>query len=173
MVAYAVVFLAIFILLSFMMSHRFSETVKNSPIGPLDRALGIAFGVVRGLVVVGLIYLAYSYFVAVPNQPQWVKSARTLPVIQATDDVMLRLIPGQSRGMFAVSHDSGAPRQDDAIGNLIRQDQDANGAADTPPEPRESPENTRKAPVKKVKKGYGATDRRALDNLLQSGGGNR
>jgi membrane protein required for colicin V production len=171
-VAYAVVFLAIFIPLSFM-SHRFSETVKHSPIGPLDRALGIAFGVVRGLVVVGLVYLAYSYFVAVPNQPQWVKSARTLPMIQATDDVMLRLIPGQSRGMFAVSHDSTAPRQDDAIGNLIRQDQDANGAADTPPEPRESPANTQGSSTKKVQKGYGASDRRALDNLLQSGGGNR
>ena len=42
----------VFIPLSFM-SHRFSESVKNSPIGPLDRALGIAFGVVRGLVIVG------------------------------------------------------------------------------------------------------------------------
>ena len=51
--AYAGVFLVVFIPLSFM-SHRFSQSVKNSPIGPLDRGLGIAFGVVRGLVVVGI-----------------------------------------------------------------------------------------------------------------------
>src|SRR4051812_24680052 len=62
--AYAGVFLVIFIPLSFM-SHRFSETVKHSPIGPLDRALGVAFGVVRGLVVVALGYLAFTYFVPV------------------------------------------------------------------------------------------------------------
>ncbi len=37
--AYAVVFLAVLIPLSFM-SHRFSQTVKGSPIGPFDRALG-------------------------------------------------------------------------------------------------------------------------------------
>ena len=51
------------------MSHRFSQSVKNSPIGPLDRALGIAFGVVRGLVIVGLAYLAFTYFVPIRNQP--------------------------------------------------------------------------------------------------------
>src|SRR5579884_4090126 len=47
--AYAAVFLAVFIPFAFI-SHRFSESVKHSPIGPLDRAAGVAFGVVRGLV---------------------------------------------------------------------------------------------------------------------------
>src|SRR6201996_1679859 len=68
LVAYAGTFLAVFIPLSFI-SYRFSETVKHSPIGPLDRALGIAFGVVRGLVIVGLAYLAFTYFVPIRNQP--------------------------------------------------------------------------------------------------------
>src|ERR1700744_2725076 len=68
--AYAGVFLVVFIPLSFM-SHRFSESVKNSPIGPLDRALGIAFGIVRGLVAVALVYLAYTYFVPVSEQARF------------------------------------------------------------------------------------------------------
>ena len=58
----------VFIPLSFM-SHRFSQTVKNSPLGPLDRGLGIAFGVVRGLAIVGLAYLAFTYFTPVRQQP--------------------------------------------------------------------------------------------------------
>src|SRR5882724_9348085 len=62
--AYAAVFLTVFIPFAFM-SHRFSESVKNSPIGPLDRAAGVAFGVVRGLVVLGLAYLAFTYFVPI------------------------------------------------------------------------------------------------------------
>src|SRR6201996_1963466 len=77
--AYFVVFLVVFIPLSFM-SHRFSQGVKNSPIGPLDRGLGIAFGVVRGLVVVGLAYLAFTYFNPIRQQPDWLLSARTLPI---------------------------------------------------------------------------------------------
>ena len=39
LLGYASVFLAIFIPFAFI-SHRFSETVKHSPIGPLDRAAG-------------------------------------------------------------------------------------------------------------------------------------
>ena len=41
--AYAGVFLIVLIPLAFI-SHRFSESVKHSALGPLDRALGIAFG---------------------------------------------------------------------------------------------------------------------------------
>src|SRR3954470_14781649 len=37
LLAYAAVFLAVFIPFAFM-SHRFSQSVKSSPIGPLDRA---------------------------------------------------------------------------------------------------------------------------------------
>src|SRR4051812_27283247 len=54
--AYAGVFLVFFVPLAFL-SHRFSQSVRHSAIGTLDRLLGVGFGVVRGLAVVGLIYL--------------------------------------------------------------------------------------------------------------------
>ena len=41
LIAYTAVFLAVFIPFAFM-SHRFSESVKHSAIGPLDRAAGLA-----------------------------------------------------------------------------------------------------------------------------------
>jgi membrane protein required for colicin V production len=94
--AYAAIFMAVFIPLAFM-THRFSQTVKNSPIGPLDRAAGVAFGVVRGLVIVALAYLAFTYFVPIRNQPSWVTEARVLPIIQSTADVLLSVVPNQPR----------------------------------------------------------------------------
>src|SRR5580704_288530 len=75
LLAYAAVFLAVFIPFAFM-SHRFSESVKHSAIGPLDRAAGLAFGVVRGLVIVGLAYLAFTYFVPIRQHPRWLTEAR-------------------------------------------------------------------------------------------------
>ncbi len=45
-------FLIVFIPLS-IMSHRLSEQVKKSEIGPIDRTLGAVFGLARGLVIVG------------------------------------------------------------------------------------------------------------------------
>src|SRR5688572_11985766 len=50
-------FLVVFIPLS-MLTHRFAEIIKRSEIGAVDRALGLAFGVGRGLVIVGLSYIA-------------------------------------------------------------------------------------------------------------------
>ncbi len=64
LVGYALIFLVVLIPLSFM-SFRFSESVKHSPVGTLDRVLGAVFGLVRGLAIIGLAYIAFSYVVSV------------------------------------------------------------------------------------------------------------
>ena len=168
LIAYAVVFLIVFIPLSFM-SHRFSESVKNSPIGPLDRALGIAFGVVRGLAVVALVYLAYTYFVPVPEQARFVKEARSLPIIQSTGQVILTLVPSRAKADFALGRVGINPHSSDAIGDIIQGNEDANRVPSQQREPE--PEQPQASPAKKAEKGYGADDRRALDTLLKNGGG--
>jgi membrane protein required for colicin V production len=170
-IAYAVVFLIVFIPLSFM-SHRFSESVKNSPIGPLDRALGIAFGVVRGLAVVALVYLAYTYFVPVPEQARFVKEARTLPIIQSTGQVILTLVPSRAKADFALGKAKNS-RSQDAIGDIIQGNEDANHVPDQQrePQPDLKQEGAQASPAKKAEKGYGADDRRALDTLLKKDGG--
>lgn len=129
LIAYAAVFLAVFIPFAFM-SHRFSESVKHSPIGPLDRAAGVAFGVVRGLVIVGLAYLAFTYFVAIRNQPAWLTQARLLPMVQSTAEVILTVVPdhpGEEGGFFAhhvapvIEQETSVPDSHDPMADLIRQ----------------------------------------------------
>ena len=129
LIAYAAVFLAVFIPSAFM-SHRFSESVKHSPIGPLDRAAGVAFGVVRGLVIVGLAYLAFTYFVAIRSQPHWVTEARLLPMVQSTAEVILSVVPNHpgEGGFFAhhqtpvIEQESSVPGGHDPMADLIRRD---------------------------------------------------
>jgi membrane protein required for colicin V production len=176
LLAYAVVFLIIFIPLSFL-SHRFSQSVKNSPIGPLDRAMGIAFGVVRGLVMVGLVYLAYTYFVPVREQAPFVRQAQTLPMIQATGEIILSLVPGRTRDSFTLER---APRADDPIGNLIENGGNPGGSSDGSAgsygeraRPAGAANPPQGSPAQNAERGYGATDRRALDSLIQSGGNGR
>jgi membrane protein required for colicin V production len=155
--AYAGVFLVVFIPLSFM-SHRFSQTVKNSPIGPLDRGLGIAFGVVRGLFIVGLGYLTFTYFISIRDQPEWLRTARTLPLMQSTAQVMLAAVPNQAPRDYVTP--SSAAHQD-SLGDLIRRE---NQQANEAPQPSHA--------QKKGEKTYGTSDRRALDKLFQTSGGN-
>lgn len=81
------------------MTHRFAEVVKRSEIGPVDRALGFVFGIGRGLVIVGLAYIAYAAFVPLEGQSATITGARLFPLIQNSSQVLLSLVPGtQSEG---------------------------------------------------------------------------
>jgi membrane protein required for colicin V production len=156
--AYAGVFMVVFIPLSFM-SHRLSQGVKHSPLGPLDRGLGIAFGVVRGLVIVGLGYLAFTYFTPIRQQPEWLLTARTLPLMQSTAQVLLSVIPNQSPRDYIAAMPGTASH--DRLGDLIRRQNDQANSA---------PNSDRAPASKKAEKTYGASDRRALDRLFETSG---
>jgi membrane protein required for colicin V production len=171
LLAYAAVFLAIFIPLAFM-SHRFSESVKHSPIGPLDRAMGVAFGVVRGLVLVGLAYLAFTYFVPIRQHPRWLTQAALLPMVQNTAEVMLTLIPDHGHDLAAYVPDRPevirqAPPENtshDPMAELIRKNETANRVSPATATP------VRQQSAAKAAKPAGTKDRQGLDNLIQTGG---
>ena len=141
LIAYAGIFLVVLIPLSFV-SYRFSEGVRNSPIGTLDRSLGVPFGILRGLALVGLAYLAFSLIVPVRAQPDWVNKARLLPLIQQSSDVLLSLVPNRVRAPLVTSAS-------------------ANTAGVPIPQP--APRLARLHP----RKIYHADDRHALDHLIE------
>jgi membrane protein required for colicin V production len=190
LIAYSAVFLAVFIPFAFM-SHRFSQSVKSSPIGPLDRAAGVAFGVVRGLVIVGLAYLAFTYFVPIAKQPLWITEAKLMPIVQDTADVLLSVVPGKTHNYaYVPQHEEirQAPPREEQKPEGQRNARNQPASAPIKPEARHDPmaELIRKAekppktqqnagPVQQKSaaappKSYGASDRQALDKLVQTGG---
>ncbi|MEI9997132.1 MAG: CvpA family protein [Rhizomicrobium sp.] len=148
---YGLAFIIIFIPLQFA-SHRFSEGVKRSAVGPLDRVLGATFGIVRGLAILGIAYIVFTAFVPILQQPLWLREARTLPMIQASAQVLTDLVPDRGE-----HHDSVAPPPSTPV---------------VTPAAKPKPEHARPKPVKKkhTKKGAGAADRRALDRLFEATG---
>jgi membrane protein required for colicin V production len=147
LLAYAAAFLAIFIPFAFI-SHRFSESVKHSPIGPLDRVAGVVFGVLRGLVIVGAAYLAFTFYTPICAQPDWLTQTRLLPVVQTTAETIVDAIPQKvengitdtdhcGRGTIDARAPDGirqTPRSHDPMADLIRQGSPpaahSNGVAD-------------------------------------------
>ena len=158
--AYAAVFFAVLIPLLFIGS-RFSRRVHESAIGGLDRVLGALFGIARGLVAIAVLYILYSLVVPVPAQAKWIMNARTLPLIQKSASALLSLLPG---------NDAQYVQE-----RTLRQSH-AGTAADETSSPRGNaalaPAETHHRPVHKS---YGATDRRALNRLIETtgGGGNK
>src|ERR1700704_766957 len=88
-------FLIMFIPLS-IFSHRISEQVKKSQIGPIGRTLGFVFGLARGLVIVGFAYIAFAALVPVRDHPDTLTKARLFPLIRNTSDVLRSLTPQEA-----------------------------------------------------------------------------
>ncbi|MEE8438982.1 MAG: CvpA family protein [Micropepsaceae bacterium] len=147
------VFIGIFIIvlvpLSYM-SHRFTETVKQAEIGPVDRTLGFVFGVGRGLVIVGLAHIVFSLLVPPQNQPSWLMEARLFPVVQNTSDVLLSLVP---------------PPDDIPLADLT-----ATPTLTAAPPPSIPPPTAENPPLEADSQTYGAEERAALDRLIETTG---
>jgi membrane protein required for colicin V production len=124
-------FFVVFVPLS-IFSHRLSEVVKKSEAGAVDRALGLVFGIGRGLVIVGLGYIAFASLVPIKDHPAALTQAKLFPLIRNTSEVLLDLVPGADK---VAGLDQGKGDQ-------------AQGRA--------------------VAKTYGASDRSALDNLIET-----
>lgn len=86
------VFLIVLIIVS-LISVKLSDVVVDSAAGAFDRTLGFFYGLARGLVLVVIAYLFYGWLIPFDRQEDWVKNARSLPVIQSVGEVILSLVP--------------------------------------------------------------------------------
>jgi membrane protein required for colicin V production len=98
--AAAVVFFATLIVVS-LLTVKLSDLILDSKIGALDRSLGFLFGAARGLLLAVVAFLFYDWLVPEASQPDWVKTARTKPVLQASGDRLRDFLPDDIDGLVA------------------------------------------------------------------------
>lgn len=120
--ALAGLFLVLLIPLSFV-SYRISDAVISSSVGSLDRALGFFFGIARGLVILAVALIFFTSLVPEKEQPIWLRQARLRPLVAATGNVILSLLPKEDRVDLGEerrpSREEDEPPEDDPIGDLI------------------------------------------------------
>lgn len=90
--SYGVVLIAFVIILS-IISHFLSEFVKNLGLGALDRTLGIFFGVLRALLVLGLINLIPHYLLGDKQKEEWFENSHTYVYLEKTSEWMASFYP--------------------------------------------------------------------------------
>jgi membrane protein required for colicin V production len=86
------IFLVVLIIVS-LITVRISDGVLDSRIGALDRTLGFVFGLARGLVLVVIAYLFFTWLVPEDTQPTWIRNARSLPILKQTGAGIVSLLP--------------------------------------------------------------------------------
>jgi membrane protein required for colicin V production len=86
------VFVVALIVLS-LVSHAVSRRIRESALGPLDRSLGLVFGLARGAAVVALVYLGFSALFPPEERPEWVTQARTEPLMAEGATILASILP--------------------------------------------------------------------------------
>ncbi|WP_445487573.1 CvpA family protein [Rhodopseudomonas sp. RCAM05734] len=72
---------------------RISDMILDSRIGALDRTLGFLFGLARGMLIVVVAFLFFSWLVPDKQRPDWVTGAKSLTVLKSTGDWLMALLP--------------------------------------------------------------------------------
>lgn len=91
------VFLAVLVIVS-LITIRISDAILDSKIGVLDRTLGFAFGLGRGLVIVVVAFAFFTWLVPGPNRPDWVTKAKSFAVLEQAKDWLVAQLPQDIEG---------------------------------------------------------------------------
>jgi membrane protein required for colicin V production len=154
-VAGVVLFVVSLVVLS-VISHAIGNLIRKSSLNALDRTLGFLVGTIGGIAVVALSYLAFTQWIwtTPADRPEWVRQARTLPLVEATADFLRGLAPPEYRGR--------ARAAEDEISRRAQQAQDAQRVLRSLNAP------TTNTPASEAETGYKTDVRRDLERLIQN-----
>ena len=96
-------------------SHSIARGVRESSVGGLDKSLGFVFGLLRGAVLVCLVYIGASWFWTEEQLPDFVTEARAIPLVRAGRDLLLILVPEETRRKTEAATGAAKRRTEDAI----------------------------------------------------------
>ncbi len=88
----ASIFIVTLVVLS-LFTRAVANRVQDSALNVLDRSLGFLFGLIRGALIVCLIYLGLTWVWTPAEHPEWMQTARSMPLIQRGAEVLRRLVP--------------------------------------------------------------------------------
>jgi membrane protein required for colicin V production len=165
--AAAIVFFATLIVVS-LFTVRLSDAILDSKIGALDRSLGFVFGVARGFLLAVVAFAIFNWLVSEKQQPEWVKNARTRPILTETADRIVALLPEDA----AATIDGWIKSRASAATNELAPPPADDSAASNPKAAGDPPIATTPAPAapKKTDSTAGASgstsDKQKLDALI-------
>lgn len=114
------VFLLVYLAVSFVTSSLQKNVKRGDDVPTLDRTLGFVFGVVRGLVLLGLLVLVFTSAVG-GGVPSWMRNSQVWPLTSATAGLLQHLAPAGSAIDPDTAQNGGQEIDEDPIGDLIQQ----------------------------------------------------
>ena len=91
-ISYLGLFIITLIILS-IISHYIAKSVHAVGLGPVDRSLGVVFGIARGFVLIGLLYLPFHILMNDEEKEEWFGDSNTATYVEYSSNMMLTLMP--------------------------------------------------------------------------------
>lgn len=89
--AAAIVFFIALIIVT-VITMKVADFIIDSRVGALDRTLGFVYGAARGILVVAVAFLFFSWLVG-SNQPGWVAEAKSRPLLEGIGTWLEGVLP--------------------------------------------------------------------------------
>jgi uncharacterized membrane protein required for colicin V production len=91
----SIIFIVTMVIFS-VISHYATKSLQGSKLNAVDRTLGFAFGVLRGVLFIGLMFLLIAWIYAPDNRPDFVKGAKTRPILESAAHLVQFILPGDA-----------------------------------------------------------------------------
>ncbi len=124
------IFLVVLIGLT-VLTRYLSRRVQASSLNTLDRSLGLVFGILRGAVLICLVWLIVSWALPRRDLPETVIEARSLPLVDQGKDLLLALVPADMRPRATPENEDREPDATQSFEQLVRPPAKATGPDDT------------------------------------------
>ncbi len=95
----AVLFI-LFLIVFGIITVAISNAVKDSMVGGLDRSLGLAFGIFRGVFIICVVEIGFSLFVPREKQSDQIQNARFISMVRNGSDEIVSMLPLSARDMI-------------------------------------------------------------------------
>lgn len=91
-IAVAVVFVIVLIIATYI-TVKAADFVIDSRIGAVDRLMGFVFGALRGLLLVVIAFVFFTWLVPASQQPLWIANAQTHPMLENLGESLIQVLP--------------------------------------------------------------------------------
>ncbi len=146
----AIFFVALIVVSLF--TIRVSDAVLDSRIGALDRSLGFMFGAARGLLLCAIAVIFFNWLAPETSNPapnstsalrrEWLDNARSLPLLKATSDELLSLLPDDPDGLISKFKNAKPAATEEAPPPEAESEPKSAPATPSPPAPPPRPDDS-------------------------------
>ncbi|MCC6598717.1 MAG: CvpA family protein [Alphaproteobacteria bacterium] len=120
--SYGLIFIVVVVILS-ILSHFLAEGAKHIGLGAVDRTLGFVFGLLRGVLLLGLLYLPVHFFIDKDSKESWFSGSQTHFYIERVSEKMAAMVPSSAvEGMEKSIEEGSQTRQQLENINLLKKD---------------------------------------------------